>query len=131
MTLTTEQRTAYAEVADVLIPSTDGMPSATEAGVVDVLIDQVLGYRPDLAEDFAAAVDACIGREPEAALDDLAARDSARFTALTLLTAGAYTLSSKVRTALNYKPPPRAVVDDVGMYVDMLADVVERGFHNR
>lgn len=131
MTLTTEQRTAYAEVADVLIPSTDGMPSATEAGVVDVLIDQVLGYRPDLAEDFAAAVDACIGREPEAALDDLAARDSARFTALTLLTAGAYTLSSKVRTALNFKPPPRAVVDDVGMYVDMLADVVERGFHNR
>jgi hypothetical protein len=131
VTLTTEQRTAYAELADVLIPSTDGMPSATEAGVVDVLIDQVLGYRPDLAEDFAAAVDACVGREPETALDDLAARDSARFTALTLLTAGAYTLSSKVRAALNYNPPPRAVVDDVDTYVDMLADVVERGFHNR
>jgi hypothetical protein len=36
-----------------------------------------------------------------------------------------------VRTALNYNPPPRAVVDDVDTYVDMLADVVERGFHNR
>lgn len=129
--LSIEQRGVYGRLADVLIPATDTMPSATQAGVVDTLIDQVLRYRPDLVDDFAAAVELGTGREPEAALDDLAAWHHRAFAALILLTAGAYALSPAVRRALNYTPPPRSVVDDLDSYTDMLAAVVERGFRTR
>jgi hypothetical protein len=33
-----------------------------------------------------------------------------------------------VKAALKYNPAPRTVIDDVDTYIDMLADVVERGF---
>lgn len=129
--LTIEQRTAYGRLADVLVPSAQTMPSATQAGVGDTLIDQVLRYRPDLVEDFVKAVDIASDWEPESALDELAARHSGAFAALTLLTAAAYTLSPVVRRTLNYSPPPRSVVDDLDSYTDMLAAVVDRGFRMR
>ncbi|MDN4517745.1 gluconate 2-dehydrogenase subunit 3 family protein [Mycolicibacterium austroafricanum] len=131
MTLTPTQRAVFSALSDLLIPASETMPSATEAGVADTLIDQALSYRPDLSEDFVAAVRACEGMKPEAALDDLAARDPARFTALTVLTAGAYTASARVLTALNYRSPPVPVGDDTDTYVDLLADVVARGFRIR
>lgn len=129
--LNDEQRELYTALAEALIPASDVMPSATEVGVADELIDQALGYRPDLAADFDAAVIACAGVEPELALDRLAERDPVRFKVLTLLSAGAYLLSPLVQAALDYNPPPRPVGDDTDTYVDMLADVVERGFHIR
>lgn len=126
--LETEQRRTFAALIDVLIPASDRMPSATAAGVADALLDQVLGYRPDLAEPFAEAVAQCTGKDPEAALDALAEQQPEQFQALTLLTAGAYFLSPQVKAALAYDPPPRTVNDDVDSYIDMLADVVDRGF---
>ncbi|MEV0700599.1 gluconate 2-dehydrogenase subunit 3 family protein [Saccharopolyspora sp. NPDC050389] len=125
--LDSEQRRTFAALADILIPASEPMPSATAAGVPEALIDQVLGYRPDLAEAFADAVASCAGQGPEAALDELAARSPDQFQALTLLTAGAYFLSPQVKTALAYDPPPRAAHDDTDTYVDMLVNVVERG----
>ncbi|MEV0056648.1 gluconate 2-dehydrogenase subunit 3 family protein [Saccharopolyspora shandongensis] len=125
--LDSEQRRTFAALADVLIPASEPMPSATAVGVPEALIDQVLGYRPDLAEAFAGAVASCAGQGPEAALDELAARRPDQFQALTLLTAGAYFLSPQVKTALAYDPPPRAAHDDTDTYVDMLVNVVERG----
>ena len=129
--LNSEQRELYTALAEALIPASDVMPSATEAGVAEKLIDQALSYRPDLADDFDAAVMACAGVESEAALDHLAEHDPVRFKALTLLSAGAYLLSPLVQAALDYNPPPRPVGDDIDTYADMLADVVERGFHIR
>ncbi|MFJ8855016.1 hypothetical protein [Streptomyces sp. NPDC102437] len=126
--LETDQRRTFAALIDVLIPASDRMPSATAAGVTDALLDQVLGYRPDLAEPFAEAVAQCTGKDPEAALDALAEQQPEQFQALTLLTAGAYFLSPQVKAALAYDPPPRTVNDDVDSYIDMLADVVDRGF---
>lgn len=131
MTLTTAQRAVFSALSDLLIPASETMPSATAAGVAEALIDRALGFRPDLAEDFVAAVQACEGREPEAALDDLAVRDPLRFKALTLLTAGAYAASPQVLAALDYVPPPVPVGDDTDTYIDLLADVVERGFRIR
>ncbi|MGW5645268.1 gluconate 2-dehydrogenase subunit 3 family protein [Saccharopolyspora sp. NPDC003752] len=123
-----EQRRTFAALADVLIPASEPMPSATAAGVPEALIDQALGYRPDLTEAFVGAVASCADQEPEAALDELAARGPGQFQALTLLTAGAYFLSPQVNSALAHDPPPRAANDDTDTYVDMLVDVVERGF---
>ena len=97
-----DQRRIFAALADVLIPASDTMPSAVSAGVADALIDQVLGYRPDLAEPLAAAVAACAGKDPVAALDELAAQSPEQFEALTVLTAGAYFQSPAVKAAMPY-----------------------------
>ena len=131
MTINPAERYVFAALADVLIPASDVMPSATAAGVAEALIDEVLGYRPDLAEDFSNALSAAGQREPEAGIDELAKNHPQSFGALTLLTVSAYVLSPKVRTALNYNAPPRAVNDDTDTYIDLLAAVVERGFHIR
>ncbi|MFE1936807.1 gluconate 2-dehydrogenase subunit 3 family protein [Streptomyces sp. NPDC056669] len=123
-----DQRRTFAALADVLIPASDPMPSATAVGVPDALLDQALGYRPDLAEPFAEAIAWCTGKDPEAALDGLSDQRPEEFQALTVLTAGAYFLSPEVKAALAYDGAPRTVRDDVDSYVDMLADVADRGF---
>ena len=74
--LTTDQRQVFAVLAETLIPATDTMPSATSAGVADTLLDQVLGYRPDLVDDFVAALASCDGQDPESALDGAGCRAS-------------------------------------------------------
>jgi hypothetical protein len=126
--LDTEQRRTFTALADVLIPASDTMPSAGSAALADGLLDRVLGYRPDLAEPFAAAVTACAGKDPAAALDELAARSPDQFEALTVLTAGAYFQSPAVKAAMPYDAAPRPARDDMDAYIDMLANVVERGF---
>ena len=126
--LDNNQRQVLASLADVLIPTHGDMPCATDAGVTENLIDMVLGYRADLVPAFLDALTDCSGKEPSTALDELANKSPEKFEALTLLTSAAYFQSAKVKAALKYNPAPRTVVDDVDTYIDMLADVVERGF---
>jgi len=131
MTLDPHQRRVFAQLADILVPGSDTVPSATAAGVGATLIDQVVGYRPDLAGDFHAALAQCAGRVPaDVALDDLSATEPEQFAALAVLTAAAYVLSPQVWEALGLQPAPRVVTDDTDDYLDMLAAVVERGFPN-
>lgn len=131
LTLDHEQRGILAKVADLLIPAGEAMPSATQAGVPTELIDEALRYRPDLAEDFAEGLRWFTHHDPEAALDDLAAAHPDQFAALSLLIAAAYVLSPQVGSALGISTPPMVVTDDSDAYIDMLAEVVERGFHIR
>jgi hypothetical protein len=126
--LDNDQRQVLAAVADVLIPTHDDMPCASDAGVTENLIDMVLGYRTDLVPAFIAALSDCSGKDPSTALDEMAKNSPEKFEALTLLTSAAYFQSAKVKAALKYNPAPRTVIDDVDTYIDMLADVVERGF---
>jgi hypothetical protein len=126
--LTTDQRQVFAVLAETLIPATETMPSATTAGVADTLLDQVLGYRPDLVDDFVAALASCDGQDPESALDRLVAEHPDQFEALTVLAAGAYFLSPAVKAAMPYDAAPRPARDDMDDYIDMLEHVVDRGF---
>ncbi|MDR3661981.1 MAG: hypothetical protein P4L86_16625 [Mycobacterium sp.] len=126
--LNPEQRQVLTVLAETLIPASDTMPSATAADVAGALLDQVLGYRPDLVAALAAALDASAGADPEAALDNLSAEHPDQFEALTVLTAGAYFLSPAVKAALPYDAAPRAARDDTDTYIDMLEHVVDRGF---
>jgi hypothetical protein len=126
--LTTDQRQVFAVLAETLIPATETMPSATSAGVADTLLDQVLGYRPDLVDDFVAALASCDGQDPESALDGLVAEHPGQFEALTVLAAGAYFLSPAVKAAMPYDAAPRPARDDMDDYIDMLEHVVDRGF---
>src|SRR5690242_698706 len=126
--LNADQRKLFATLAETLIPATETMPSAAAAGVADTLVDQVLGYRPDLVDAFVAALASCDGREPESALDGLVAEHPDQFEALTVLAAGAYFLSPAVKAAMPYAAAPRPARDDMNDYIDLLEHVVDRGF---
>ena len=126
--LTSEQRQVFATLAEALIPASDTMPSATTAEVSGALLDQALGYRPDLVEALTAALDSSAGKDPETALDSLSAEQPGQFEALTVLAAGAYFLSPAVKAAMPYDAAPRPARDDMDSYIDLLEHVVDRGF---
>jgi len=126
--LTDEDRRLFAALADVLIPSAEGMPSASEAAVPERYLDEALGYRPDLETGLREALDAAQGLAPEAAVELLNRQHIPAFEALGTLTAGAYFLNPDVRQLIGYpgqvSTPPR---DDTDTYVDLLEHVMDRG----
>ncbi|GAA4400582.1 gluconate 2-dehydrogenase subunit 3 family protein [Tsukamurella soli] len=126
--LDSEQRRTFAVLADILIPGTDTMPSATAAGITAHLVDRALGYRPDLVAEFSQALADCSCGAPESALDVLSTEQPGRFAALTVIASGAYFLSPRVARAMPYAAAPRAVREDIDTYADILEHVVDRGF---
>jgi choline dehydrogenase-like flavoprotein len=97
---TTEERRLLNRVGDVLIPATDAMPAAGDAGVGDELLDGLLAARPDLAEPLRDA----LRLVPPESLSLQALRDLGHpsFGTLTLAVAGAYYLSPRVRDLLSW-----------------------------
>jgi hypothetical protein len=87
-TLTSEHRTAFWALADVLIPATDAMPSASQAGSAEKWLDRALAARPDLVAPLAAVLDAAAGRDPEAEARRLHAEDPDGFSALAQIASG-------------------------------------------
>lgn len=126
--LTLTQRERLASLADVLIPSAEGMPSASEADVPTRWIDDALGYRPDLADGLVAALDAAGDLPAEQAVELLNREHIPAFEALGTLTAGAYFLNPDIKQRIGYPgqvaTPAR---EDLDTYVDLLENVVERG----
>jgi hypothetical protein len=126
--LTPTQRERLASLADVLIPSAEGMPSASEADVPTRWIDDALGYRPDLADGLVAALDAAGDLPAEQAVELLNREHIPAFEALGTLTAGAYFLNPDIKQRIGYPgqvaTPAR---EDLDTYVDLLENVVERG----
>jgi hypothetical protein len=102
------RRAVLAELADVLIPSGDGMPSASEAGVAGRWLDQVLALRADFGPPLAAVLDRVKGVDPAAAVAQLRSDDPAGFGVLCEVVAGGYFLNPVVRTAIGY-PGQQAV----------------------
>lgn len=126
--LTQDQIDTYSALADILIPSAEGMPSATQAQVPSTWINTALGYRPDLVEHFMRALEVCQGKDPQVALVDLNATDTVAFDALGVLTSGAYFLNPDVKVLLGYPGQvPVPAQDDTDTYLDILENVVDRG----
>ena len=102
--LDAEQRRRLALLADVLVPAGEGMPSASEAGIADVLVDRVLAVRPDLADPLARALD--LAPLDCADATDLLARlkgaDRRAKDALVTVVAGGYYLDEDIRRRLGY-----------------------------
>lgn len=90
--------------SDVLIPTDDvnGMPSATDAGMVDTLLPRALKARPDLSGAFVAALGRLPSDEPADGLDALRGLGDAEFQCVSHMIAGAYFLSDDVRLRLRY-----------------------------
>jgi hypothetical protein len=92
---------AFAAVADRLIPEAHGMPSA------GVVVDEgrlrfVLGARPDLVEPLRAALRPELGDDPAARLAALERDEAENHGALLLAVVGGYYTDKGVRERLGY-----------------------------
>ena len=95
-------RAVLGAMADVLIPSGDGMPSASQAGVAGRWLDEVLRVRPDFGPPLAAVIERARGSAAAAAVADLRGKDPAGFGVFAEVVAGAYFLNPEVRKAIGY-----------------------------
>ncbi|MCI0738061.1 MAG: gluconate 2-dehydrogenase subunit 3 family protein, partial [Gemmataceae bacterium] len=62
MNFDAQERALLGQLADVLIPAGEGMPSASEAGVAAEGLDAVVAVRPDLIECLKTVLKAAAGR---------------------------------------------------------------------
>jgi hypothetical protein len=121
-------REIYGRLADELIPTAPDMPSASQAEVPSRWIDEALRVRPDLMDDLRVAIEVGSGTTAAEAVALLHAKHPAVFDSIGTLTAGAYFLNPEVRRLIGYPGQvPVPIRDDVDSYIDMLANVVERG----
>src|SRR5690349_1268404 len=100
--LTDENRQRFAELADVLIPSALGMPSASEAAVPDRWLDEALRHRPDLEPGLLEALGVAPEKGAAEAIEVLNKDHIPAFEALGTLAAGAYFLNPEIRTLIGY-----------------------------
>jgi hypothetical protein len=95
------ERAALTAVADRLIPSADGMPSAADV-LVDDRLRFVLTARPDLLGPVRTALRPELGAEPGARLDALGRDDPVALAALQLLIVAGYYTDRRVRELIGY-----------------------------
>jgi len=131
MSLQAVDRATLAALADVLIPAGADLPSASQAGVAERWLDEVLTALPEVAEPLAALLQALGGEEPSAAVARLQIDDPAGFDLLCTVVAGAYFLNSDIRQMIGY-PGQQALpiqVEDPPDYEQdgLLASVIARG----
>lgn len=123
------ERALLAGLADVLIPASDGFPSASEAGVAGQGLDHILTVRPDLATALKKILDQTKGRNPAEFTAELQVKDPAGFGVLAELVPGAYFVNPQVRAALGYNGQTPQPIDPRPDYLDdgLLQSVIDRG----
>jgi hypothetical protein len=90
--LTPAQREYLRKLADAWIPAGSGMPAASDVGVTEAQLDQVLAARPDLVAPLCGGLSQD-GAPPDEVVD-----------LLRYVVAAAYYLSPEVRRAMSYDP---------------------------
>ena len=123
------ERSVLAGLADILIPTGDGFPSASEAGAAGEWLDQVLAVRPELVEGLKEIPKLAQRRAPAEVVAELKANDPAAFGVLAEAISGAYFLNPKVRAALGYDGQTPRPIDPRRDYQDdgLLKSVLDRG----
>jgi hypothetical protein len=116
-------------LADVFIPAGEGFPSASEAGVANEGLDQVLSFRPELAAGLKKLLASSQGRPPAEFVAELETKDRVSFGLLTELVPGAYFLNPQVRLKLGYQGQGPRPIDPHPDYLDegLLQSVIDRG----
>jgi hypothetical protein len=129
MELSSEERRIFGMLADQLIPAGDGFPSASEAGVADEGLDQVLAVRPDLVDPLKSLLLRVKERAPTEFLDELRANDPVAFGVLAEVVPGAYFLNRDVRARLKYDGQSSRPIDRREDYLEdgLLQSVIDRG----
>ena len=129
MNFDANERAVLGRLADVLIPAGEGFPSASDAGVAGDGLDQVLSFRPDLAEGLKGLIAAAGGRAAAEFVAELQREDPARFGLLAEFVPGAYFLNARVREKLGYAGQKAQPIDPRPDYLDdgLLQSVIDRG----
>ena len=99
--LDADRRSAFAAVADHLIPAAHGMPSAGDV-VGEARIRFVLGARPDIAGPLLASLRPELGADPAARLAALERDEPDRHAALIQAVVFGYYTDAGVRERLGY-----------------------------
>jgi hypothetical protein len=123
------QRAVLADLADVLIPAGDGMPSASAAGVAEEGLNQVLAAVPSLGAGLADVLAKARGREPAEVVARLAQTDPAAHGVLTEVVTAAYFMNPDVRKAIGYTGQGPTPLDSRVDYMEdgLLESVIKRG----
>lgn len=124
----------YAEqiawVADTLIPADRDldMPSAIEAGVLDIFLPQALAARDDMLPAFGGAIEQLPAAKPDNPMDVMRALPDGGFDVLSRVIAGAYFWSPDINRKLKY-PGQQEIREnpDYDFLIDRIATVVDRG----
>jgi hypothetical protein len=128
MNFDSNERAVLGELADVIIPAGEGFPSATQAGVAGDGLDQVLSFRPDLAEPLKRLVATAVGRPPAEFVADLRRDDPDGFGVLAEFVSGAYFLNEEVRAKLGYAGQTARPIDPhPDCDENLLQSVLDRG----
>ena len=129
MNLSSAERQLLAALADLLIPAGEDFLSASEAGVADRGLDQLLAVRPDLFEPLKSLLRRGEERSPTEFLTELQANDPAAFSVLAELVPGAYFLNPDVRAKLKYAGQSARAIDPREDYLEdrLLQSVIDRG----
>jgi hypothetical protein len=129
--LSDELRERLRAFADALIPAAHGMPAASEVGVADSQLEQVLEARPDLLEPLRRALADADAEDAERSLAAIHAADPPAHDALVLVVAGGYYIDPRIRELLGYdgQVPVELRPEIVPNYVDegLIEPVLERG----
>ena len=99
--LSDRERFELAEVADLFIPASESMPSASQARVHTDGIDRVLTVRDDLLAGVRLALDDLSGRIPHS-FDELRANPPLGFAQLAEAVTAAYFLNPDVARSVGY-----------------------------
>jgi hypothetical protein len=129
MNLTSAERQLFAALADLLIPAGNGLPSASEAGVANEGLDQLLAVRPDLLDSLKNLLLRAKVCSPAEFLHELQTNDPAVFGVLAESVPGAYFLNPDVRAKLKYDGQSARPIDPREDYLDdgLLQSVIDRG----
>jgi hypothetical protein len=123
------QRAVLASLADVLIPTGDGMPSASAGAVAEEGLNQVLAAVPSLGASLAEVLARAKGREPAEVIASLARTDPAAYGILTEVVTAAYFMNPDVRKAVGYTGQGPSPLDPRVDYMEdgLLESVIKRG----
>jgi hypothetical protein len=124
-----EERALLARLADVLIPTGDDMPSASQANVAGRWMDAVLTARPDLADGLREVLDKARHRDPRDVIAELRANDPAAFGILAEIVPGAYFMNPDVQQVIRYGGQGPRPMDPRAEYMEdgLLESVIRRG----
>jgi hypothetical protein len=129
--MTPDQRDSLSSLADLLLPRTAEMPSASEIGIGHDQLDRVLAARPDLEAPLKQIADAQSQTDSTTTLELLRRQLPDQYRAFCEYVAGGYFMSRTVRGLINYKGQEAQPVDvyELPSYLEdgTLQRVVDRG----
>jgi hypothetical protein len=125
-----EYKAQIAWAADTLIPADAqlGMPSATQAGLIDLFLPKALAARDDMLPAFIDAVRGLPAATPEDPMRTLRALPDGGFDVIARVVAGAYFWSAEINQKLKY-PGQQEIREtpDYDFLMERIAPVMERG----